>query len=49
MWMIYQLSQEKEKLLLQYIDKMIKEGKIWLFSSSVGRPIFLFLNQMEKD
>jgi len=36
---IYQLSQEEEKLLIQYIDKMIKEGKVRPSSSSVGSPI----------
>lgn len=25
---IYQLSQEEEKQLIQYLDEMIKEGKI---------------------
>jgi len=36
---IYQLSQEEEKLLIQYIDKMIKEGKFRPSLSSVGSPI----------
>jgi len=39
---IYQLSQEKVKLLIQYIDKMIIEGKIRPSSSSVGSPILFF-------
>ena len=41
---IYQLSQEEEKLLVQYLDKMIKEGKIRPSSSTVGCPI-LFVPQ----
>jgi len=36
---IYQLSQEEEKLLIQYLDKMIEEGKICPSSSTVGSPI----------
>jgi len=36
---IYQLSQEEEKLLVKYLDTMIKEGKIWPSSSTVGSPI----------
>lgn len=36
---IYQLSQEEEKLLVKYLDKMIKEGKIRPSSSTVGSPI----------
>ena len=39
---IYQLSVEEEKILIKYLDKMIKEGKIRQSSSSVGSPI-LFL------
>jgi len=38
---IYQLSQEEEKLLIQYLDKMIKEGKICPSSSRVGSLILL--------
>jgi hypothetical protein len=33
---IYQLSQEEEKLLVKYLDTMIKEGKIRTSSSTVG-------------
>lgn len=36
---IYQLSQEEEKLLVQYLDKMINEGKIRPSSSVVGSQI----------
>jgi len=38
---IYQISQKEEKLLIQYLDKMIKEGKIPPSSSMVGSPILL--------
>jgi hypothetical protein len=33
---IYQLSQDEEKLLVKYLDTMIKEGKIWPSNSMVG-------------
>jgi len=36
---IYQLSQEEEKLLVKYLDTMIKEGKIRPSNSTVGSPI----------
>jgi len=36
---IYQLSSEEEKLLVKYLDTMIKEGKIWPSSSTVGSSI----------
>jgi len=36
---IYQLSLEEEKLLVVYLDTMIKEGKIRPSSSMVGSPI----------
>jgi len=36
---IYQLSLEEEKLLVEYLYKMIKEGKIRPSSSSVGSLI----------
>ena len=36
---IYQLSSEEEKLLVKYLDTMIKEGKIRPSSSTVGSPI----------
>jgi len=36
---IYQLSQEEEKILVEYLEKMIKEKKIRPSSSSVGSPI----------
>jgi len=36
---IYQLSLEEEKLLVKYLDTMIKEGKIRPSSSPVGSPI----------
>jgi len=37
---IYQLSQEEEKILVEYIEKIIREKKIRPLSSSVGSPIF---------
>ena len=36
---IYQSSQEEEKPLIQFLDKMIKEGKIGRSSGMVGSPI----------
>jgi len=36
---IYQLSLEEEKLLVKYLDTMIKEGKIRPSSSTDGSPI----------
>jgi hypothetical protein len=36
---IYQLSQEEEKLLVKYLDTMIREGKIRPSSSTVESPI----------
>jgi len=36
---IYQLSQEEEKLLIQYLDRMIKERNIRPSSSTVESPI----------
>jgi len=36
---IYQLSQEEEKILVEYLEKMIKEKKIRPSSSSVRSPI----------
>jgi hypothetical protein len=36
---IYQLSQEEEEILVQYLEKMIREKKIRPSSSSVGSPI----------
>jgi hypothetical protein len=36
---IYQLSQAEEKLLVKYLDTMIKEGKIRPSSRTVGSPI----------
>jgi len=36
---IYQLSQEEEKILVEYLEKMIREKKIRPSSSSVGSPI----------
>jgi len=41
---IYQLSQEEEKLLIQHLEEMIKEGKIRPSSSTVGSPI-LFVSK----
>jgi hypothetical protein len=38
---IYQLSQEEERLLVKYLDTMIKEGKIRPSSSTVGSRILL--------
>jgi len=35
----YQLSQEEQKLLINYLNTMIKEGKIRRSNSTVGRPI----------
>jgi len=39
---IYQLSSEEERLLILYLNKMIKEGKIHPSSGMVGSPV-LFL------
>jgi len=36
---IYQLSQEEELILIKYLDKMIKDGKITPSSGTVGSPI----------
>jgi len=36
---IYQLSQEEGKILVEYLEKMIREKKIWPSSSLVGSPI----------
>jgi len=36
---IYQLSLEEEKVLVKYLDMMIKEGKIRPSNSTVGSPI----------
>jgi len=36
---IYQLSLEEGKILIQYLEKMIKEGKVRQSSSPVGSPI----------
>jgi len=36
---IYQLSVEEEKILIKYLDTMIREGKIRPSSSTVGSPI----------
>jgi len=36
---IYQLSIEEEKILIKYLDTMIREGKIRPSSSTVGSPI----------
>jgi hypothetical protein len=41
---IYQLSQEEEKLLVKYLDTMIKEGNIRPSNSTVGSPI-LFVSK----
>ena len=41
MGLIYQLSQAEEKVPIQYLQKMIKEGKMWFSSSSVGSPLFV--------
>lgn len=35
----YQLSQAGEKILVQYLDTMINEGKIRLSNTTVGSPI----------
>jgi len=41
LWMgpIYQLSQEEEKIFVQYLDKIINDGKIHASSSAVGSPL----------
>jgi len=39
---ICQLSQEEEKILEKYLEKMIREKKIRPSSSSVGSPILFF-------
>jgi len=36
---IYQLSHEEEKILVEYLEKMIREKKIRPSTSSVGSPI----------
>jgi len=36
---IYQLSVEEEKILIKYLEQMIKEKKIRPSSSTVGSPI----------
>jgi hypothetical protein len=36
---IYQLAVEEEKILIKYLDTMIREGKIRPSSSTVGSPI----------
>jgi hypothetical protein len=36
---IYQLTREEEKILKEYLDKMIKEGKVRPSSSPIGSPI----------
>jgi len=36
---IYKLSLEEEKILIKYLEKMIKEGKVRQSSSPVGSPI----------
>jgi len=36
---IYQLSQEAERILVEYLERMIKENKIRPSSSSVGSAI----------
>jgi len=36
---IYQLSLEEEKILMKYLEKMIKEGKVRQSSSPVGSPM----------
>jgi hypothetical protein len=41
---IYQLSQEEEKLSLQYLDTMIKEGEIGQSNSTVRREILFVPN-----
>jgi len=45
---IYQLSQEEEKILLEYLEKMIREKKIWPSSSSVRSPI-LFVPKLNRQ
>jgi len=39
MWPIYPLSLEQEIILAKYLDKIIKDRKIQLFSPSEGSPI----------
>jgi len=36
---IYQLTREEEKISKEYLDKMIREGKIRPSSSPIGSPI----------
>jgi len=36
---IYQLTMEEEKILIKYLEKMIKEGKVQHSFSPVGSPI----------
>jgi len=40
---IYQLSQEEEKILVEYLERMIHEKKIRPSSSSVESPILFVL------
>jgi hypothetical protein len=37
---IYRFSTEKETIFVESLAKMIKEGKMWPSSSSVGSPIY---------
>jgi hypothetical protein len=37
---IYRFSTEKETILVESLAKMIREGKMWPSSSSVGSPIY---------
>jgi hypothetical protein len=41
---IYQLSQEEDKLLVKYLDTMIREGMIRTSSGTVGSPILFVPN-----
>jgi len=46
---IYELSQEEEKILVRYLEKIIQEEKIRPSSSSVGSPILFVLKPNGKD
>jgi protein involved in polysaccharide export with SLBB domain len=45
---IHQISRGEEKALIQYLDKMIQDGKIRPSSSLVRSPVLIVPNQMER-
>jgi len=46
---IYQLLLEEEKLLVEYFDKMIKEGKLVYHKPLFEVRLCLYWNQLETD